>query len=340
MNALERTSRGGTRKAAILLSMLGEAEAAAILRNLSSSDLDRVTAEVASLPRVPVELTLQVLEEYKEMMAAQEYMAVGGQDVATRLLVKAFGENGAKTVAQRLSQSDDGASVNLDALRRAEPGKVARFLAGEQAQTQALLLGHLDARQASGLLMKLEPGDRAECVKRMATMGQFSTEAAAKASRVINRRFSSASDQTKRSSSESTNLADLMNHLEPAAAREILDTIETEEPTLAIKIRDMMFTFENFLEVPEPDLRELVNSIDKKTLMVALKGASDDLRTHIYRTMSSRAVDMMKEDSEMMGPVRSKDVAKAQGEMIAFARKLEAEGKIVLRTQGDDEYVL
>jgi flagellar motor switch protein FliG len=102
----------------------------------------------------------------------------------------------------------------------------------------------------------------------------------------------------------------------------------------------MMFTFENFLEVPEPDLRELVNSIDKKTLMVALKGASDDLRTHIYRTMSSRAVDMMKEDSEMMGPVRSKDVAKAQGEMIAFARKLEAEGKIVLRTQGDDEYVL
>ena len=102
----------------------------------------------------------------------------------------------------------------------------------------------------------------------------------------------------------------------------------------------MMFTFENFLEVPEPDLRELVNTLDKKTLMIALKGASEDLRTHIYRTMSSRAVEMMKEDSEMMGPVRSKDVAKAQSEMIAIARKLEAEGKMVLRSQGEDEYVL
>ena len=102
----------------------------------------------------------------------------------------------------------------------------------------------------------------------------------------------------------------------------------------------MMFTFENFLEVPEVDLRELMNSIDKKTLMVALKGASEDLRSHIYRTMSSRAVDIMKEDSEMMGPVRSKDVAKAQSEIVAIARKLESEGKIVLKSQGEDEYVL
>jgi flagellar motor switch protein FliG len=102
----------------------------------------------------------------------------------------------------------------------------------------------------------------------------------------------------------------------------------------------MMFTFENFLEVPEPDLRELVNSVDKKTLMIALKGASEDLRAHIYRTMSSRAVEIMKEDSEMLGPVRSKDVAKAQSEIVAIARKLEAEGKIVLKSEGEDEYVL
>ena len=146
--------------------------------------------------------------------------------------------------------------------------------------------------------------------------------------------------QTKRTSSEPRNLADLMNRLEPAAAREILETIESTDPALAIGIRDLMFTFENFLEVPEPDLRELIVAIDKKTLTIALKGASEDLKSHIYRTMSSRAVEMMKEDSEMMGPVRSKDVAKAQSEMIAIARKLEAEGKIVLRSQGEDEYVL
>ena len=101
-----------------------------------------------------------------------------------------------------------------------------------------------------------------------------------------------------------------------------------------------MFTFENFLEVPEPDLRELMNAVDKKTLMIALKGASEELRTRIYRTMSSRAVEMMKEDSEMMGPVRNKEVTKSQSEIVAIARKLEAECKIVLKSEGDDEYVL
>ena len=131
-----------------------------------------------------------------------------------------------------------------------------------------------------------------------------------------------------------------MNRLEPTAARQILETIEAEEPKLAINIRDMMITFENFLVVTEPDLRELMNSVDKKTLMVALKSASEDLRAHIYRTMSSRAVEIMKEDSEMMGPVRGKDVAKAQSEIVAIARKLEAEGKIVLKSEGEDEYVL
>ncbi len=340
MSALDRTTPDGPRKAAILLSLLGEAEAAPILRSLPSTDLERITEEVANLPRVPVELTVQVLEEYKQMMSAQESMAVGGQEVASRLLVKAFGENGAKSVLERLSQRDDGMNKSIDALRRAEPGKLARFLAGEHPQTKALLLGHLDPKQASALLMKLDPDVRADCIKRMATMGQFSTDAAAKASRVISRRFSSAGNQPKRAVSGTTNLADLMNRLEPATAREILDTIEASEPTLAIRIRDLMFTFENFLEVPEPDLRELMNAIDKKTLMIALKGASEDLRTHIYRTMSSRAVEMMKEDSDVMGPVRGKDVAKAQGEIIAIARKLESEGKIVLRSQGEDEYVL
>jgi flagellar motor switch protein FliG len=266
--------------------------------------------------------------------------AVGGRDVAVRLLVKALGENNARSIIERMNQADDGESSGLDALKRTEPQQVARFLSGEHAQTKAFLLGQLDVRQASALLMELDPESRADCIKRIATMGQFSADAAAKTFNVINRRFGSVGDQTKRTSSDFINLADLMNRLDPAAAREILELIESTNPELAIRIRDLMFTFENFLEVPEPDLRELIVSIDKKTLTVALKGASEDLKTRIFRTMSSRAVEMLKEDSEMMGPVRGKDVAKAQSEMIAIARKLEAEGKIVLRSQGEDEYVL
>ena len=260
--------------------------------------------------------------------------------MAVRFLVKAFGENGAKTLVQRLTHHDEKGKFKVDALKKTEPKQLARFLAGEHAQTKALILGHLDPKQASSLLMSLDPDVRADCVKRMATMKQFSPEAAERASRVLNRRFGSAIEQNKRTDSGVKNLADLMNRLDAGAAREILERIEAEEPTLAISIRDMMFTFENFLEVPEPDLRELMNSVDKKTLMVALKGASEDLRTHIFRTMSSRAVEMMKEDSEMMGPVRGKDVAKAQSEIVQIARKLEADGKIVLKSSGEDEYVL
>jgi len=340
MSNTERASFTGTRKAAILLTLLGEDNAAPILRNLPPDDLERVTEEVVNLGQVPLEVTLQVLEEYQQMMTAQEFIAVGGQDVAVRLLVTAFGENGAKNMVDRLMKPDDSRSFRVDSLKKADPQQLARFLVGEHSQTKALILSHLDAKQASALLMKLEPEARADCVRRLANMGQFSPEVAAKVSSVLNRRLRSVGDQTKRNDTGSRNIAELMNRLDPITAREILENIEREEPKLAISIRDLMFTFDNFLEVPEQEMRELMNSIDKKTLMVALKGASEDLRSHFYRTMSSRAVDMMKEDSEVMGPVRSKDVAKAQGEIVAIARKLEAEGKIQLKSEGEDEYVL
>jgi flagellar motor switch protein FliG len=329
----------GTRKAAILLSLLGDDSAATIMRNLPEEDVQRLTDEVANLGHVPFETTLQVLEEYQQLMTAQDFLALGGMDVATRFLVKAFGESAAKSMVQRLTR-EDGGNPRVDSLKKADPQQLARFLVGEHSQTKALILGHLDAKQASALLMKLEPEVRADCVRRLANLGQFSPEIAAKVSGVLTRRLRSVGDQSKRVDSGFRNVAELMNRLDTIAAREILESIEKEEPKLAISIRDLMFTFDDFLEVPEQELRELMNSVDKKTLMVALKGASEDLRSHFYRTMSTRAVEMMKEDSEVMGPVRSRDVAKAQGEIVAIARKLESEGKLVLKSEGEDEYVV
>jgi flagellar motor switch protein FliG len=237
-------------------------------------------------------------------------------------------------------RSDEVNSMRMDSLRRADPQQLARFLVGEHSQTKALILGHLDPKQASALLMKLEPGVRADCVKRLANMGQFSPDVATKVSTVLNRRLRSVGDQSKRTDFGFRDVAELMNSLDPLIAREILENIEQDEPQLVMNIRDLMFTFDDFLEVPDHELRELMNAIDKKVLMIALKGASEDLRSHFYRTMSARAVEMMKEDAEAMGPVRSKDVAKAQSEIIAIARKLESEGKLVLKSEGEDEYVL
>jgi flagellar motor switch protein FliG len=339
MSPNDRMAISGARKAAILLSSLGDEAAATILRNLPVEDLQRITDEVAALNFVPSEITLSVLEEFQQIMIAQDFMAVGGQDVATRLLVKAFGENGAKNMVQRLMRVDEMNSLRVDSLKKADPAQLARFLVGELTQTKALILGHLDPRQASDLLMRLEPEVRADCMRRLANLGQFSPEVASKVSSVLNRRLRSVGDHSKRTDSGFRDVAELMNRIDPLMAREILESIDKEEPKLANSIRDLMFTFENFLEVADQELRELMNLVDKRTLTIALKGATEDLRNHFYRTMSSRAVEMMKEDSDVMGMVRSRDVSKAQEEIIAIARKLEAEGKIVLKSDGEDEYV-
>jgi flagellar motor switch protein FliG len=336
----EATVVNGTRKAAILLSILGEDAAATILRNLPEGDLERVTQELVNLGPIPFEVSLQVLEEYNQMMTAQDFLAIGGHDIAIRYLVKAFGELGAKSMAQRLMREDEDSPLKMDSLKRADPQQLARFLVGEHSQTKALILGHLDARQASAVLMKLEPEARAECVRRLANMGHFSPNIASMVTEILGRRIRSVGGQGKRVESGFRNVAELMNRLDTISAREILESIEREEPKLAISIRDLMFTFEDFLEVPELAIRELMNAIDKKTLTIALKGASEDLRNHLYRAMSSRAVEMMKEDSEVMGPMRAREVAKAQTEIVAIARKLESEGRLVLKSEGDDEYVL
>jgi flagellar motor switch protein FliG len=329
----------GTRKAAILISLLGEDPAASILRNLPKDDLQAVTDELARLGRVPFDVALAVLEEYQEMVSAQEFTAVGGQELASKLLVKTLGEQAAKGMLERLAPSDEPNTLAM--LRRADPQQLAKFLDGERSQTKAMILGQLDSRQASAVLMKMDPDARAECVRRLANLGRYSPAAVAKVSSVLSRKLTSSAQDTSRPADVGfKNVAELMNRMESGAAREILDAIEREEPTLAISIRDLMFTFDDFLSVSEVQIRELMNNIDKKTLMVAIKGASEDLRSLFYRTMSSRAVEMMKEDSEMMGPVRGKDVAKAQQEIVAIARKLESEGKIVLKSEGEDEFVL
>jgi flagellar motor switch protein FliG len=239
-----------------------------------------------------------------------------------------------------LTRADDPGLLEVKSLKKADPQHLAKFLVGERPQTKALVLGHLDAKRASALLMSMEPEARADCVKRLANLGRYSPEVAAKVSAVLNRRLKSLGDTGKQADSGSRNVAELMNRIDSATAREILENIEKEEPKLAISIRDLMFRFDDFLEVSEQELRKFVSSIDKKTLMIALKGTSEDLKSHFYRTMSSRAVEMLKEDSEMMGPVRGKEVVKAQAEIVAIARKLESEGKIILKAEGEDEYVL
>jgi flagellar motor switch protein FliG len=338
MGQLEKVRLSGARKAAILLTVLGEDSAATVFRDLDRDEMQRVADEVANLGTIPVELSLQVIEEYQRMTQAQDYLIQGGYDLARRLLIRAFGEDEAEDILLRLTKAHE--LKPMESLQRADPQKLARFLENEHPQTIALILGQLGDRQASALLMTLPSEVRAEAVKRLANLRRFSPEMAEKVSIVLSQRLKTVGEQGKRTYSGFQSAADIMNCIDTTVAQEILESIENEEPALAISIRDLMFTFEDLLQVGESHIRELMGAIDKRTLAMALKGTDEGLKNHFFRTMSSRAVEMLKEEVELLGPVRSKDVIKAQTEIVAVARQLETEGKIVLKGEPNDEFLV
>jgi flagellar motor switch protein FliG len=329
----------GPRKAAILLVILGEDAASQIYRHLPPAEVELVTREIAELQSVDAETSLAVLEEFERLVKAGDSVVRGGKDYANKLLLKAFGEEGAKDLLRELSQTAELSAGRLDSLRKADPQQLAKFIEGEHPQTIALILAHLEAKQASTLLMQLPEGLRAEAIKRLAQLRQFSPEMAQRVSLVLHKRLEALGEQSRRAYAGLRGVADVMNRLELTTSKTILEGIEKEDPKLALAIRNLMFTFEDLLTVPEAGIRELLGQMDKKTLATALRGASEELKNFIFKSMSSRAVDMLKEDMEVLGPVKSREVHKAQLEAVAVARKLEAEGKLTLTPEGDDEFV-
>ncbi len=329
----------GSRKAAILLVLLGEDAASQIYRHLPPADVEQITHEIASLNSVDGETALGVLEEFERLVRAGDYLAQGGKDYANKLLVKAFGEEGAKELLRQVSLSAEMNAGKLDSLRKADPQQLAKFIEGEHPQTVALILAHLEAKQASARLMRLPEELRAEAIKRLAQLRQFSPEMAQRVSLVLHKRLESLGEQSRRAYAGLRGVADVMNRLDLNTAKTILEGIEKEDPKLALSIRNLMFTFEDLLTLPEAGIRELLGHIDKKTLATALRGASEEVKSYIFKSMSSRAVEMLKEDMEVLGPVKSRDIQKAQLEAVAVARKLESEGKLTLTPEGEDEYV-
>ena len=198
----------------------------------------------------------------------------------------------------------------------------------------------MDAKQAASLLVRMSPQVQPAIIKRLANLRQFSPELVEEVSSVLNQRLRPQGERTRKAFAGLKSVAGLINRVQPEAANTLLEVIEREDPKLAISIRDLMFTFEDLLQVPETSIRELLANQERKALTLALKGASQELKNHIMRTMSSRAVEMLKEDMDALGPVRATEVAKAQQEIIATARKLEAEGKLLLRAEGNDEYIV
>ena len=330
----------GVRKAAILLVSLGDDAASAVCKNLPQAELRQLTQEITELDYISPEIASQVLEEYHRLTLTQEYLAQGGTDYANRLLVKAFDEDTANTLLKQVVQAQEDSAGNLDTLQKADPRQLAKFVEEEHPQTIALVLAHLKPKPATELVKLLSDNVRAQAVARLAEMQQFSPEVAAKISVVLHKKLEALGEQNRRAYAGVTAVADLMNRMELTVSKSILETIEQKDPKLSLAIRNSMFVFDDFLTVPDTSIREFLGQLDKKTLAIALKGASEDLKNHFFKAMSSRAAQMLKEDMEVLGPLRARDVTQAQQEAVDTARKLESQGKLMLKAGGDDEYVV
>ena len=327
----------GIRKAAVLLVAVGEDLAKEVLRALPEADVQRVTEELAEMRDVTPALAAEVIEQFWMMLGTNDFIIHGGLDYASRLLVDTFGKAQADDLLMMVRRSQEAAQGNLAKLQRTDPQQLGKLLDSEHPQTIALVLAHLDPLRASTVLDSLSEEHKVVAVQRLAEMRQFSPEMAQKVAQILHRRMESMGDSKRRSYSGFKAVADLLNRLNAEESRKILETIEEGQPELALNIRNLMFTFEDLLTVPPASIREVVSNVDKRLLALALRGANDELKAQIFKAMSSRAVEMLKEDMEVLGPVRSREVSQAQQDILNVARRLETEGKLVLKLETGDE---
>jgi len=338
--AMVRRSRSqmtGLRKAAVLLVAVGEEVAKEVLRALPEIDVQRLTEELADLRGVTPALSAEVLEEFWQLLETQNFMVHGGLDYASRLLLEAFGKERAEDLLLMVRRSQQEAQGNLAKLQLTDPQQLGKLLDSEHPQTIALVLAHLDPRRASQVLDNLSEEHKIVSVQRLAEMRQFSPEMAQKVAYTLHRRLETMGDTARRSYSGFKAVADLLNRLNAEESKHILEAIEDKDAELALNIRNLMFTFEDLVTVPAATIREIVSGVDKRQLALALRGANEELRAQIFKSMSSRAVEMLKEDMEVLGPVRSREVAQAQQEILNLARRLESEGKVILKLETGDE---
>ena len=330
----------GARKAAILLVTLGDEVSADILRELDEEEVQKLSREIARLNSVTSEQAEAVLDEFHQMSLAHDYVIRGGIDYARKLLISAYGPDAAKKLLDRLMKTIGSEVVSFDALQKADPQQLAKFIHNEHPQTIALVLSHLNPTQAAALLVSLPPEMRADIALRMASLEQISPDVINKIATVIEQKLKALGEFSRESYGGVRAVAEMFNRLDSQSSKEILEKIEDQDANLVETIRHLMFVFEDLLQIDNNGVKELLGRIDRKVLTVALKGTSEKLKDHFLQQMSQRGAQMLREDMEAMGAVRIRDVESAQQQIIAVVRQLEAEGVVNLKGAVGEQYVV
>ena len=328
----------GMQKAAVLMVTLGDETASNIFKYLEEDEIQTISREIAITKHVQPEIAEEVMEEFHTMTQARSYISQGGIEYAKKLLIKSVGPEVARKIIDRLVKALES-SAGFTSLERANPQQLYKFIQNEHPQTIALILAHLNASQAAELISSLPEVLRSDVAMRMASLQEISPEVVRRISLILEQKLEALGSFATEAYGGVRAVAELFNRMDRNTGRAVLEKIETENPQLAASIRDLMFVFDDILLIDDNGITEILKRADKKTLTIALKGTSEELQNQFFRNMSSRAVELMKEEMEFMGPVKLKDVEKSQHEVVEIVRQLEEEGVISIGGGGGEDYV-
>lgn len=329
---------GSKQKAAIMLMCLGPELSGKVIRHFDDDQIEQLTLEVARLDKVSAEQRESVIGEFYDLALAQEYIAEGGVDHAKKVLESAFGESKANQIVARIVQAMQ--VVPFDFLKKADPSQVLSFIQDEHPQTIALILAYMPMNNAALILSKLPSELRAEVAGRIAMMDQTPPEVIRRVEQVLEKKVSSILNQEMTKAGGPKALVDLLNRVDRSTERLIMDSLSERNPELAETVKNMMFVFEDIVQLDDRAVQQVLKEVDLKELATALKGVSNEVQTKVFRNMSERAVNMLKEDMDFMGPVRLKVVEDAQQKIVGVIRRLEEAGELVIGRGGEEDVLV
>lgn len=336
---LEIQTMTATQKVAALLIVLGPTTASEVLKNITDDDLlEQVTLDIASLNKVPTEILNSILEEFKAIFQASNYLSAGGMDYAKELLEKAYGNDQAKKILERLVVLMN--SNPFQFFNEADPGQLATSFQNENPQLIALIMAYLKADHSAQVLNYLPPEVQAQVAMKIADMDTTNPEILSEIEKIVESKFSSVVVQDFSKAGGVESLANILNRADRSTERNVIELLEVQNPSLAEEVRELMFVFEDIVNLEDRAIQRILREVDTKDLAMSLKGTKEDVKEKIFKNMSERAQDMLRDEMEYMGPVRAREVQEIQSKIVGIIRTLEVAGEIVIsRESNEDELI-
>lgn len=328
----------GADRAAILLMSLGEKDAAAVMKHMGPKEVQKIGQAMAALKNVTKEQLNTVLGEFTRSVDNETSIGIGSEDYIRNVLVQALGQEKAGSLIDRILMGS--ASKGLEALKWMDARAIAELIRLEHPQIIAIVLSHLEPDHAAEVLSLLPERTRPDILMRIATLDGIQPAALKELDEILERQFTGGNTGVKSSAVGGTKTAaNILNFVDGSSSARIMDMIKESDSDLGHRIEDLMFVFDNLAEVDDRGIQAILREVSTDSLVIALKGADEGLREKIFRNMSKRAAEMLREDLEVRGPVKLSEVEAAQKEILAVARRMAEAGEIVLSAQGGEAYV-